>query len=139
MLKNCALSIIDNHNDSAKNNSPLLNFKQKIKSKTANGSRKDVETKTSYKYLSNFWGTLEMSLIECEIIFILTWSGTCVLSIDTKGTTFEISGTKIYLPFVTLLTHDNAKLLKQLKLGLKRTSNWITGQGDDCTTICLLD
>ena len=62
-----------------------------------------------------------------------------MLSIDTKGTTFEISGTKIYLPFVTLLTHDNAKLLKQLKLGLKRTSNWITGQGDDCTTICPLD
>ena len=139
MLKNCALSIIDHHNDSAKNNSPLLNFKQIIKGKTANGSIKDVEIKVSYKYLSNFWGTLEMSLIECEIIFILTWSGTCVLSIDTKGTTFEISGTKIYLPFVTLLTHDNAKLLKQLKSGFKRTSNWITRQGDDCTTICLLD
>ena len=35
------------------------------------------------KYLSIFWRTFEMSLINCEINFILTWSAKC--SIMTNG------------------------------------------------------
>ena len=76
------------------------------------------------KYLSNFWRTLEVSLINCEINFILTWSNKCVLSNDTKATTFPITDTKLYVPVVTLSTQDNAKLLQQLKSGFKRTINW---------------
>ena len=34
----------------------------------------------SFKYLSNFWRTLEMSLINCEVNLILTWSPACVIS-----------------------------------------------------------
>ena len=30
----------------------------------------------------------------------------------------------LYVPVVTLLTQDNAKLLPQLKSGFKRTINW---------------
>ena len=44
--------------------------KKKTKKKTGqtgNGSTKDVETMVPLKYLSNFWRTLEMSLINCEI------------------------------------------------------------------------
>ena len=33
-------------------------------------------------------------------------------------------GAKVYVPVVTLLTQGNAKLLEQLKSGLKRTINW---------------
>ena len=76
------------------------------------------------KYLSNFWRTLEMPLINCEINLILTWSDKCVLSNDTKATTFAIAGTGLYVPIVTLSTQDNAKLLEQLKSGFKRTVNW---------------
>ena len=32
------------------------------------------------KYFSNFWRTLEMPLINCEVNLILTWSSTCVLA-----------------------------------------------------------
>ena len=32
------------------------------------------------KYLSNFWRILDMSLINCEINLILTWSENCVLT-----------------------------------------------------------
>ena len=35
------------------------------------------------KYLSNFWRTLEMPLIYCEVNLILTWSPTCVISSAT--------------------------------------------------------
>ena len=73
------------------------------------------------KYLGNFWGTLGMPLIYCEINLILTWSDKCILSNDAKATTFAITDTKVYVPVVTLSTQDNAKLLQQLKSGFIRT------------------
>ena len=30
-------------------------------------------------YISNFWRTLEMALINCEANLILTWSADCVI------------------------------------------------------------
>ena len=35
-----------------------------------------------------------------------------------------ITNTKLYVPYVTLSTQDNANLLQQLKSGFKRTINW---------------
>ena len=79
------------------------------------------------KYLSNFWRTVEMPLINCEINLILTWSSTCVIvstDIANQAATFEITDTKLYVPVVTLSTQENAKLLQQLKSGCKRIINW---------------
>ena len=79
------------------------------------------------KYLSNFWRTLEMALINCEVNLMLTWSDNCVIvSTDTANqiATFAITDTKLYVPVVTLSTQDNAKLLEQLKSGFKRLINW---------------
>ena len=75
------------------------------------------------KFLSNFGRTLEMPLINCEINLIFTWSANCVISnaAVNQATTFAITYTKLYVPIVTLSTQDNAKLLKQLKSGFKRT------------------
>ena len=63
-----------------------------------------------------------MTLINCEVSLMLTWSSTCVIS--TGEAKFEITDTKLYAPVVTLSTQDNAKLLQQLKLGFKRVVNW---------------
>ena len=76
------------------------------------------------KYLSNFWRTLEIPLINCDLNLILTWSDKCELSNDTKAKTFAITDTKLNVLVVTLSTQDNTKLLKQLKSGFKRTTNW---------------
>ena len=38
------------------------------------GNTKDVEIIVPLKYLSNFWRTLEMPLINCEVSLELTWS-----------------------------------------------------------------
>ena len=73
------------------------------------------------KYLSDFWRTLEMPLINCEVNLILTLSSTCVITNSTGAGTFTITDTKPHVPVVTLLTEDNAKLLQQLKSGFKRT------------------
>ena len=75
-------------------------------------------------YLSNFWRTLEMPLINCEVNLILTWSSTCVIINSTGAGTFAIRDAKLYLPVVTLSTQDSSKLLQQLKSGFKRTVNW---------------
>ena len=53
------------------------------------------------KYLSNFWRTLEMPLINYEIILIPTWSDKRVLSNDTKAAAFAIIDTKRYVLVVT--------------------------------------
>ena len=89
-----------------------------------NGNTKDVEIMVPLKYLSNFWRTLEMPLINFEINLILTWSSTCVITNSTGARRFEITDTKLYVLTVTLSTQDNAKLLQQLKSGFKRIINW---------------
>ena len=71
------------------------------------------------KYLSNFWRTLEMPLISCEISLISTWSEDCVISSAAGAAKFKITDTKLYVPVVTLSTQDNAKILQQLKKVLK--------------------
>ena len=79
------------------------------------------------KYLSNFWRTLEMTFINCEIELILTWSRNSVIistDINDQIPTFTITETNLYVPAVTLSTQDNAKLLPQLKSGFKRTISW---------------
>ena len=97
-------------------------FKSKIKitGKTPDiNNEKDVEIMAPLKYLRNFWRTLEMSLINCEVSLILTWSSTCVITNSTGAGAFEITDTKLYIPVVTLSIQDNAKLLQQLKSGFK--------------------
>ena len=49
------------------NNSTSFKFKQQITGQTENDGTKDVEIMVSIKYLSHFWRTLEMFLINCEI------------------------------------------------------------------------
>ena len=52
--------------------SASFEYKQKITGQTCNDGTKDVQIMVPLKYLSNFWRTLEMPLINCEInIFLL--------------------------------------------------------------------
>ena len=76
------------------------------------------------KYLSNFWRTLEMSLINCEVKLDLTGSSTCVITNSTGAGRFAITDTKYYVPVVTLSTQENTKLLQQLKSSFKRVISW---------------
>ena len=88
-------------------------FKSKIKitGKTPNnGNEKDPEIMVPLKYLSNFWRTLEMPLINCEVNLILTWSSTCVITNSRGAGRFAIT--------------ENTKSLQQLKSDFKRVINW---------------
>ena len=105
--------------------SESFKYKVKITGKIPDDDNmKNVEIMVPLKYLSNFWRTLEMPLINCEVNLILTWSKDCVITNSTGAGKFKITETKLYVPVVTLSTQDNAKLLQQLKSGFKRTINW---------------
>ena len=84
-----------------------FNFKAKFAGQTGNDGTKYVEIMVPLKYLSNFWRTLEMPLINCEVNLILTWSSTCaIVSTNNvnQGATFTITNTRLYVPVVTLST-----------------------------------
>ena len=78
----------------------------------------NIEIMVRLKYLSNFWRSLEMPLINCEVELILTSSEDCVIistNVANQNPTFTITETNLYVPVVTLSTQDNAKVLPQLK------------------------
>ena len=52
-----------------------------------------------------------MSLINCEINLILTWSVNFVIPEGNRQTNFAITDTKLYVPVATFSTQDNSKLL----------------------------
>ena len=106
-------------------NSKSFQFKVKITGNTSDSNNtKNVKIAVLLKYLSNFWRTLEIPLINCEINLILTCSTDRVISSAAWATKFKITDTKLYVPVVTLLTQGNVKLLEQLRAGFKKAINW---------------
>ena len=111
-----------------------------------NNPEKVVEIVEPLKHLSNFWRTLHIWLINCEINLILTWSENCVLTTgsyreNNVGTatdqnpqfpkinnrtnaTFKITDTKFDVPVATLSNEDDNKLLEQWRTGFKKTIKW---------------
>ena len=105
--------------------SESFKYKTKITGKTRNdNNEKDVEIMVPLKYLNNFWRSLEMPLINCEVNLILTRSSTCVITESNGAGTFAITDTNLYVPVVTLSTQENTKFFQQLKSGFKRVINW---------------
>ena len=93
-------------------------------------TEKEAEIVVPLKYLRNFWRTLDMPLINCEIKLISTWLENCVLTSkatrndffgagtdknpqfseinNPTNATFRITNRELYVPVVTLSTkHDN--------------------------------
>ena len=101
--------IIDFLNDT---DSTSFKFKLKVTGQTRIDGTKDAEIMMPLNYLSNFWRTLEMPLINCKINLLLTWLKNCFImagAIDNQVSTFRINDTKLYFSPVTLSTNDNAK------------------------------
>ena len=106
--------------------------------------KEDIKIVVPLKYLSKFWRTLNIPLINCETSLDLTWSKNYVLTSKatrnelaaerdnpavaqinnpTNGV-FDITDSKLYVPVVTLSAENENKLLEQLKTGFKRTIKW---------------
>ena len=98
------------------------------------GTKKGVKIAVPLKYLSNFWRSLEMPLINCKVKLSLRWIENCVLTTAKIGananatgansTIFKIRDAELYAPILTLSAEDNAKLSKLLGEGFKRSIYW---------------
>ena len=87
------------------------------------------------KHLSNFWRTLNIPLINCEIELILTWSKNCALAdmtvraagnnndppavVAPTGLEFQITDTKLYVPVVTLSKENDKNFWNNQNQDLK--------------------
>ena len=85
-----------------------------------------IEVAVALKYLSNFWGPLEMPLINCKVELSLKWIENCVLTTaaNANKATFKIADVKFYVSVVTLSVEDNSKLSKLLNERFKRPIYW---------------
>ena len=86
-----------------------------------NIARRSVKVVVPLKYLSNFFRSLEMPLINCKIKLNLTWTKECVLSTDGGNAVFIINDTKMYVPVVTLSKEDNKDFIEQQNKGFQRS------------------
>ena len=89
-----------------------------------NVARRNVKVVVPLKYLSNFFRSLEMPLINCKIKLNLTWKKECALSTDAGNAIFIINDTKLYVPVVTLSKEDNKDFIEQQNKGFQRSIYW---------------
>ena len=120
--------IIDNENVTNNDDTPSFKYKASIVGNTENnGTKNGVKIAAPLKYLSNFWRSLEMPLINCKVELSLKWIENCVLTTaaNANKATFKITDAKLYVPIVTLSIEDNAKLSELLCERFKRSIYWI--------------
>ena len=96
----------------------------------ANGILKIATSVVPLKYLTNFWRSLQMPLINGKVELKLKWTKYCVLSAagkdnesanaDNANRIILLSKTQLYVPLVTLSERDNQKLSQLLSKGFKR-------------------
>ena len=143
----------DNNFDNIKVvNSNTFKYKNKITGNTYNvnagadgydvnkSGTQEIELAIPLKYLGNFWRSLNIPLISCEVFLELKWNKNCVItSLEERqvdagppvvrdnaptGATLNLTDCKLYVPVVTLSKDDEIKLLTNLKSGFKRAIIW---------------
>ena len=124
-LWNCKRDeVINNADVTNDNNAPSFKYRANLIGNTENNGRKNgIKIAVLLKYLSNFWRSLEMSLINCKVELSLKCIENCMLTTATTAT-FKITDAKLYVPIVTLSSEDNVKLSKLLSKGFKRPIYW---------------
>ena len=115
-------------------NSKSFDYKTEITGSLDAGEdeKEDVTIAIPLKYLGNFWRSLEIPLINCEITLILSWYKECVLvgrafrgppaaaanrinsPTDAK---FEITDCKLYVPVV----NKRQQTVRTIKSGFRRS------------------
>ena len=112
------------------NNFQLFKYKAALLGKTAdainntNSSVKEAKIVVPLKYLSNFWRSLEMPLINGKVCLKLNWIEDCILSSAGDTAKFTVTDTKLHVSIVTLSTKNSTNLAKQLNHEFNRSVYW---------------
>ena len=113
----------NNNADLTIDNSQSFKYKAALVGKTANAvnntnsSVKNTKIVVPLNYLSNFWRSLQMQLINCKIHLELNWIEDCILS-RAGNSAKLIADAKLH---VQIVTKDKVNLTKQLSSGFKRS------------------
>ena len=102
-----------NNSGSLKYKIKLLGNATEVAGDAAGVRRLNVKVLVPLKFLSNFFRSLEMPLINCKIKLNLTWKKECALSTDAGAAVLIINDTKLYVPVVTLSKEDNKDFIEQ--------------------------
>ena len=99
------------------NNSQSFKYKAAHVGKTTNAAGRNSFLKNTkivvpLKYISNFWRSLEMPLINCKIHVELNWIENCILSSAGNSAKFRKTDAKLHVLLVTFSTKDNVNLKK---------------------------
>ena len=101
-------------------------------------SRLNTEVVSPLKYMSKFWWSVDLPLINCEIELYFSWSKSCLISeikiaavvavnlgenppvqateaALTTRAKFQINNAKTYVPVFTLSVNDTIKCLEYIK------------------------
>ena len=116
--------ITDDNSSSLKYKISLLGNVTRVSGNAAGVRRLNVKIVVSLKYLSNFFRSLEMPLINCKIKLNLIWKKECVLSTGDGEAVFIINDTKLYVPVVTFSKEDNKDFIEQQNKGFQRSIYW---------------
>ena len=74
--------IINNADVTNDNNAPSFKYKANLIGNTEDdGTKTGVKIAVPLKYLSNFWRSLEIPLINCKVEFLLKWYERCLLTV----------------------------------------------------------
>ena len=115
-------------NANVANDTTSLMYKSKLISGTDDDNVNNVKLVVPLKYVSDFFRSLEMPLVNYKVDLELTWHKDCMISSVNaaagQAVSFMITNIKLYVPVVTLSTKDNNNLTKQLNEGFKRTIYW---------------
>ena len=85
--------IINNADVTNDNNAPSFKYKASIIGNTENNGTKDgVKIAVPLKYLSNFWTSLEMPLINCKVELSLKFIENCVLTAAEIDANADVTG-----------------------------------------------
>ena len=88
--------IVGNADVTNNDNAHSFKYKASIIGNTDGNERKNgVEIAVPLKYLSNFWRSLKMPLINCEIELSLNWIERCLLTVANTAI-FQITDKKLY-------------------------------------------
>ena len=100
-----------------------------------NIEKDDVKIVVPLKFLSNFFRSLNILLVNCEVSLTLNWSENCVITSkatreadpdadpavaginNPTNTVFKTTDCKSYVLVVTLSAENENRLLEQLKTG----------------------
>ena len=99
-------------------NSQSFKYEAALVGKTAdavdnrNSSVRHTQIVVPLRYLSNFWRSLEMPLINCKIHLELNLIEDRVVSSAGDSAKFKITDAKLHVPILTLCTKDRENLIK---------------------------